>query len=674
MTVRAVIIGLLAAAIIPVAGYFSDQVLRGTIFVGSQFPIGVFGPLVAVMVLVFVIGRGRRPRGAEAAIVLAMALAACNIPGGGLLRMLTRSIAMPLHFNKGNKAWEEAGVIKRVPPVMLPNEGRYDRRFLESFRLETKPRIAPGSLPWDKWARPLSFWGLLALLLGIASISLALIVHRQWSRWERLRYPIAEFANTLLGSPTGGETSIFRSRLFWLGLLLLFGLHLVNGLAVRWPDTMISIPRSFPFEIILNKFPKLRAHPLTAYLFNVNIWPMVVAFGFLIASDVSLSLGLSQVFAAVIAAWLIRGMGLRMEGSADQGSPEGWQRAGSCIAIAVTLLYTGRLYYRQVLAGAFTFRRSGRTDNHAAWACRVFFLSVAAMVVMLHSVGLPWPLGLMLVAMIMLIYLVQARINAESGLVFSLLGWLPSVVLLGLFGAKALGPNAFIICGLVGAIFARDTHECLMPFILNGLWVSQRQGLRPRRVGVAAGGAFVLALLVGVPFGVWVDHNFGAEQGEKFATLVAPRMTFGAATSVVEQLKRSQDLRESERMSTWQRFASIRPNSRFLWSIGIGFAAVVLVSAMRLRFTWWPIHPIMFLVWGTWAMAILSHSFLLGWAIKRAVTKFGGSRTYEKARLLMFGVIAGELLGGLLWLIVGAIYYAATGDKPTRYDVFPGGA
>ncbi len=36
----------------------------------------------------------------------------------------------------------------------------------------------------------------------------------------------------------------------------------------------------------------------------------------------------------------------------------------------------------------------------------------------------------------------------------------------------------------------------------------------------------------------------------------------------------------------------------------------------------------------------------------------------------MYGVIAGELLGGVLWMIVGLAYYVP-GRSPPYYKIFP---
>jgi hypothetical protein len=101
-------------------------------------------------------------------------------------------------------------------------------------------------------------------------------------------------------------------------------------------------------------------------------------------------------------------------------------------------------------------------------------------------------------------------------------------------------------------------------------------------------------------------------------------------------------------------------------------ALVLLFSFLRLRFSWWPLHPVLFLVVATHPMARFNHSFLLGWAIKEAVTRWGGQRTYQQCKPFMIGLIAGDLLGALVFMVTGAVYYAITGQKPPQYHAFGG--
>jgi hypothetical protein len=64
-------------------------------------------------------------------------------------------------------------------------------------------------------------------------------------------------------------------------------------------------------------------------------------------------------------------------------------------------------------------------------------------------------------------------------------------------------------------------------------------------------------------------------------------------------------------------------------------------------------------------------SFLLGWAIKAGVVRTTGARGYHAVKPFMVGVIAGELLSGLLWMMIGAAYYFSTGKSPASYAIFP---
>lgn len=54
-------------------------------------------------------------------------------------------------------------------------------------------------------------------------------------------------------------------------------------------------------------------------------------------------------------------------------------------------------------------------------------------------------------------------------------------------------------------------------------------------------------------------------------------------------------------------------------------------------------------------------SFFLGWLAKLVVMKIGGPKSYYSARYLMVGVIAGDLLGGLLYMATNYTYWLVTG-------------
>ena len=67
-----------------------------------------------------------------------------------------------------------------------------------------------------------------------------------------------------------------------------------------------------------------------------------------------------------------------------------------------------------------------------------------------------------------------------------------------------------------------------------------------------------------------------------------------------------------------------------------------IVTVMRMRFYWWPVHSLGFLTASTWSAQCLWFPFLLGWMTKVVVLKFGGGGMLRMVKNFFFGVIAGE--------------------------------
>jgi uncharacterized integral membrane protein len=70
-------------------------------------------------------------------------------------------------------------------------------------------------------------------------------------------------------------------------------------------------------------------------------------------------------------------------------------------------------------------------------------------------------------------------------------------------------------------------------------------------------------------------------------------------------------------------------------------------------------------------MAFTCWSFLIGWMVKKAAVRFGGQHMVKKLKPLMIGIISAEIAGALVFMIVGAVYYFHTGEKPISYRFFP---
>jgi len=91
---------------------------------------------------------------------------------------------------------------------------------------------------------------------------------------------------------------------------------------------------------------------------------------------------------------------------------------------------------------------------------------------------------------------------------------------------------------------------------------------------------------------------------------------------------------------------------------------------MRLRFTWWPLHPLPFLLLNTWCLSRMNFSFFIGWAIKVALLKVGGGKVFTRSKAFFIGVIVGQIVMAGLWVTVSAIYFLCTGAQPKVISFF----
>ena len=675
MTLRAVIVGVLAGLVIAGGGYINDRVLNlESVVAGHLLPVIVLGLLLVAMIVVvpalFRIRRALAPRPSETATVLLLALVACSIPGRGLMEQFTSVIGMPGHWYAQNPGWQKSRLFEYIPPAMVlaPDDPTRDA-FINGLG-DQGATISLAAVPWANWIDPLTIWLPMVVLTALAMVCLSLIVHRQWSRHELLRYPIAEFMTSLIRRPPDRPAArLYADRLFWIGLTAVLVVRCINGLHAWFPEHMPQIPMYLDFSVLRGYWPCNSGAPWYSAWLRPQIFPIVIGFAFFLGSDVALSLGLTQVLFLPIAAVFVT-CGVNMHSSYMAGGAMGWHRSGAYVALALMLLYLGRSYYRGVFLSALTFRRRPGVPAYAAWACRILIAALTALTAIMIRLGLDWTVAVMTVALIMIVFLGVSRISAESGLFFIQSRWMPLGVLLGLMGGFALGPQELIICGLLCSVLCLDPSMALMPHLVNALRLCENVGVRPARAAWASTGMYVAGLAVAVVVVLWANYNYGVPK-YGWSYYRVPTMALRPAAGQVDVLREDLRLAESESLTPLTRLLRIEPQAKYLWAAGSGFALVLVCSALRLRYPWWPLHPIVFLVWATWPLWAFSFSFLIGWAIKSAVTKIGGQGACRRTRPLMIGAIAGDLLAAMLFMVHGGVYYLATDTMPTAYRYFP---
>ena len=686
MSVRALIVGLIGAFCIAGGGYINDHVFGFESFTsGHLLPTIVIGLLffsvIVINPLLARLGHIRIFTPAEMTLVTVLMITACSIPAGGLMSTFTQVLVMPHHWNQVNPGWRENHLLDYAPKQALVDASDHDRvvtGFITGAReVAVKPtlarhiREAVQRVPWESWLPPLRTWLPMVFLTALASASLALMVHRQWSRHECLSYPIADFAGALLQREPGRILpDILGNRVFWTGFGIIFLIRLNNAVYQWYPEYFVPIKFVFNFRPIGVIWPAIYKAPFGSSLLVVHLYPLAIAFAFFLSSEIALTLGLTQFLWVLFSIPLVT-MGVALGTQYGKGGWAGWQRAGSYTAMTFMLFYTGRRYYGEILLRALFLRRSSEPAEGAVWACRFFLLSVALLVGLVMGLGLELPFALGTVVLMLMSFLVVSRLSAETGLFWIHPRWQPYGALLGLFGCYAMKPEAIVISALVCLVLCINQGEVLMPYLCNGLKLCEKAKLNlPRVTGVTLG-MYVAGVFLAVIVVLSACYDVGTPINFNWSYQRIPTMPFRNVEPEVQRLKATGMLASAETLPWYSRMQRIQPRKNFLWAAGFGFVAILAFSILRLRFPRWPLHPALFLLWASWPMVVLSHSFFIGWLIKKAALHFGGSPVIKKMKPLMVGVIAGEIAGAFCCMLAGIIWYLVTGEKRATYRFIP---
>lgn len=548
--------------------------------------------------------------------------------------------------------------------VELPESSRMllNRTILEEGYREVV-RYA-SAIPWRLWIGPFAFWLPFMGILMVFSMSLVRMMHRQWSKHELLTYPIAEVMDSFLKREKGYLLpDYFRTRVFWVGFVGVFLMFVINGLNRFFP-LMIRIPTVYAHMDLLREFDFIARYTgREGYaLFRGMIYPYIIGLAVLLPTDLSLSAWFGFVA-------MIFGTGFYFLFTGDTiTDPDAANiRIGMHVALGVIIILIGRREYFNLLKRAFTFQKSDdKTLNSATTACRIFLLSFAALVVMFVIAGLDWFIAFILVMSIGLIFLLMARLTAESGI-----PWLVNFrgaatgLPLHLFGASVLGPQALAVIAAVGMPVDADPTNSFAAQETTYQKERERHGwgLGTARFNLILAGGILVAVTASIFFQLWDNYSFGARR-EKLHPPVAQHLE--TAATEINRLQIEGQLDRVIEGSGLARLSHFQFDSRFWRFFAIGAIAVAAVMIMRLRFSWWPFHPLPLLFISTWAMSRLYVSFFLGWAIKAAILRIWGGKTFTNLKPFFIGVIMGQAAIVSVWVLIGGIYWIIT-DTPPPY-------
>ena len=139
---------------------------------------------------------------------------------------------------------------------------------------------------------------------------------------------------------------------------------------------------------------------------------------------------------------------------------------------------------------------------------------------------------------------------------------------------------------------------------------------------------------------------------------------YGAASALVNSWRTEQGRYPFDELQGWLNNPRPPDTSR-IGAAGVGLGVVTLLSLLRTRFVWWPLHPIGYAVGNTDTMTCIWSATFLGWFAKLLTLPYGGVKIYRQALPFFLGLVLGDYaISGFI-----ALYFLATGMP--GYRTFP---
>jgi hypothetical protein len=344
----------------------------------------------------------------------------------------------------------------------------------------------------------------------------------------------------------------------------------------------------------------------------------MIALAYLIPADLSFSLWVFTVLRLLltVAAIAAGATPVRPEDWYDSSFPAPvFQGTGAVLALAVWVLWVARKHLGRA-ARISVSRQSGRTDADEPLTYRFAFfglvLATGYLVYFLWASGLRVWVGLLLVLLTIGYFMVWARLRAENG-------------------------KAFICypCDIDHMLFAQLGQRAFFPgSALEAFKIADSARLNQRRLAKAVLLGFAFAWVTGVIIvltGMYRYGWFGLDCA--YGGWLGP-MAINDGNSIVSRLNPTQ------------------PDYNAVIAVLSGAVVTVWLGVMRLRFWWWPLHPVGYLASNTWGAQWWFIPFFIGWVAKVLVTRYGGLRLYRQTIPLAVGLIVGDLLNGMVWAFI----------------------
>ncbi len=631
ITLRALVLGALTIAL---AFHYAITEIQGLGMgglVNSQLPIIVLVPFVIWLFLNVALKR-LSPRIAlrqgELLTIFCMLWLVGTVPHIGWTTYLAIWLAAPAYFATSENQWAEA-LFNDLPWHVLPAT---TDRVLTGF-FQGLPEGA--AIPWEGWYGAIAHWLGVSIAMVIFGFSLVVLLRRQWEEGEKLTFPLAQLPRDLTAGfdDKGCLPTIFRSRLFWVGFLVVFLPILYNVGTYFTP----GIPA-------LEIYWKWYAIELgTGYqAVRFRIMPLVMAVTYLCPLDILGSMFLFHLLALAKGAAMVRfGFTMGTEGvPLTSRSILHLESYGTMLFIGLWTFWLARGHLRQVWHQVRV--GGGDPGERQRYRLALFGLVTSAGYVIgfMYFTGMSLPLALIVFLVTTLTYLVIMKQIAATGCAYLLTDWnhmKAKTFVHELLGTVHISQQSHIAFRFFsGRAFFGNLRLPAWPALPHVTRIFSLEH-RPRWVVALIFTAFPVGFLVAVA-----------------STLEMAYMRDGLASISSGSIAHYDD--------TVTKLANLRAVDPERWAVFLtGFFEGALLAFLRARWSWFPLHPVGVAFQNTIVGILFWFSLFLVWLIKLILLRYGGVRAYLSGKPFFYGLGIGYVTGVILSVTVDLIWFPTAG-------------
>lgn len=467
------------------------------------------------------------------------------------------------------------------------------------------------------WAVPALWWAALIGALMWVCLCLNSIVRRRWADEEKLPFPMTILPVQLVEERAG----LFRSRLFWLAVAISAGLGVWNTLAALLPS-LPSVPLGFDYTSYVEN-----RRPWNFIRYRGLEWgPWALGLCYLMPLDLAFSLFVFDLF--WVSEYVLSGHLGWSTSPWGGGFPYGeHQTAGGFIAILAGAFWLDRRYLLEVLKSAFGLRPPLPQTQPEAFSHRAAVFGALAgfgfLWWLLARGGMQAWVAVSFIVIYVLMCLVISRLRAQLGPpTHQLYGAMPNWIIPTLAGTRALGTRSLGLIALLRP-FLQEQRNNPTPLQLEAFKMAENGRMERPRIALALAIVAPLTMLSYCWATIHIGYRMGLGSGDTHTWHLA--VARWGAEGLASDVRYPSDT-----------------NISGSFAMGFGLVFTLVLTYLKLRFQWWPLHPVAYPI----AIASTIQSMTLAifgtWLFKSLLLRYGGLRAHRAALPFFLGLLAGS--------------------------------